>query len=324
MPSRFEKYRMRDGKSPFSASYFNPIWQDIDLRLLGLEEVRASWQEAVQAVTAYGLARINEVVGPTLQDAQEKAADITAKQQLATQALAALQVAITTAQNNAIAGIAAAEQAADEDLTAWKATQLAAIQAWKDGITPSLPNLDARITTLEGRLTFTTYTYANRGQLRTFKPLDTSLAVVEGLGFFEYTVGSDEPDDDESCFATDAGRWLLVAPSWDLVDAWQMVDEDAQDVYLDTLNGRLLFGTAYSSVTSLVGAGGQASFTGAVTGAAVGDMVVATPPDALSGLISFSARVSSANTVTVTLSNPSAATASLTAGTWQLAVVKNQ
>lgn len=67
------------------------------------------------------------------------------------------------------------------------------------------------------------YTYDNRANLRGLKG---GLAVVEGLGLFSHASGSDEPDDDESCFATATGRWLLAAVSWDVVDAWRLVDEE--------------------------------------------------------------------------------------------------
>lgn len=67
MPSRFESYRMVDGKTPLAAAYFNPILQELDLRLVGLEELRASWLEAVAQVQELGLARINELVGQPMQ-----------------------------------------------------------------------------------------------------------------------------------------------------------------------------------------------------------------------------------------------------------------
>jgi hypothetical protein len=82
-----------------------------------------------------------------------------------------------------------------------------------------------------------------------------------------------------------------------------------------------LFGTAYQSQTS-VAAVTQASFTGTVTGANVGDHVIATPPTALGGRMSAFARVTADDTVTVYINNPSAASQSLTVGTWSLAVIK--
>ena len=63
MPSRFDKYRMRDGVTPLAERYFNPIWQDLDLRLASIEELQVTWEEVVRTVTDFGLVRINEVYG---------------------------------------------------------------------------------------------------------------------------------------------------------------------------------------------------------------------------------------------------------------------
>lgn len=182
--------------------------------------------------------------------------------------------------------------------------------------------------------------YEDRGTLRT--NTTATRAIVDGLGLFVFEVGSTEPDDDESCFATGTGRWLLEAAHWDLVDSWQapdrqVIDDDLEEfaatkadlftAQTDTSNlqarwpGRVLFGTAASSITT-VAAVTQVSFTGTVTGAAVGDRVVANPPNAMGARIAAYARVTAANTITVYLNNPSAASQSITAGTWQLAVFK--
>jgi hypothetical protein len=189
------------------------------------------------------------------------------------------------------------------------------------------------------------YAYDARTALRALTPAVGDQAIVEGLGLFVHVVGSDEPDDDESCFATATGRWLLELVHWDVVNALSMPDNEARDewdegevarteaaiavhhaasfspAFLSSFDARVLFGTAHSSITSIA-AITQVSFTGTLVGAAVGDTVVATPPDALVGRISVFARVSAANTVTVYLNNPSAATATLLAGTWNITVFK--
>lgn len=179
--------------------------------------------------------------------------------------------------------------------------------------------------------------YEDRGTLRT--NTTANRAIVDGLGMFVFEVGSDEPDDDESCFATPTGRWLLEAVHWDVVDAWQAPDAQAVEDDLEKLTttqteldaaisdqqarwpGRVLFGTATSSITS-VAAVTQVSFTGTVTGAATTDRVIATPPNALGARVACFARVTAANTVTVYINNPSAASQTLSTGTWQLAVFK--
>ena len=160
--------------------------------------------------------------------------------------------------------------------------------------------------------------YEGRGTLRT--NTTTTRAIVDGLGLFVFAVGSDEPDDDESCFATPTGRWLLEAVHWDVVDTWNLPDNEYRDEQIANL-GRVLYGTATSSITS-VAAVTQVSFTGTVTGAATTDRVIATPPNALGARVAYFARVTAANTVTVYINNPSAASQTLSTGTWLLAVFK--
>jgi hypothetical protein len=63
------------------------------------------------------------------------------------------------------------------------------------------------------------YTFDNRVNLRTTDAPINPAALVEGLGEFRWVSGSTEADDDESCFATATGRWLLQAPSPDWVIA---------------------------------------------------------------------------------------------------------
>ena len=72
------------------------------------------------------------------------------------------------------------------------------------------------------------YAYDQRASLRAS---GGQFAVVDGLGLFQHVAGSDEPDDDESCFATATGRWLLQAAHWDLVDAWQLPEFEERDAY---------------------------------------------------------------------------------------------
>ena len=179
--------------------------------------------------------------------------------------------------------------------------------------------------------------YSSRASLRS-NTTDT-YAVVDGLGFFQHVVGSDEPDDDESCFATATGRWLLQAAQWDLVDAWQLPEIEERDAYDEdeplrfagSFASKVLTGSATCAITS-VAAVASTAFTGAVTGAAVGDRVIATPPAALgataaeTGQLSYHAWVSAANTVTVMLTNGSAAAASTNAAVrtaWPVTVIKS-
>lgn len=313
MPSRFDRYRIKDGVSKLGEKTFNPIFQDIDLRMSSLETLRISWEQAVDAITQFGLLRINQTLAPAYEEIIENGVTIETARQTAVAALEELQSALANVETDAIA-----------DLDAWKAARLAELEAWQAGLSGEIPGINGRLDALEA-LIIIKLAYANRASLRALTPADGNLSIVEGLGLFQFYDGSDEPDDDESCFATASGRWLLDAAHWDLIDAWQLADDDARDVYLDDIAGRwpgrVLFGTAvYAGGTVLTVS--QAAFTGAITGAAVGDMVVATPPDALVAQVAFFARVTGANTVTVYINNPSAGSAIVPAGTWQLAVFK--
>ena len=160
------------------------------------------------------------------------------------------------------------------------------------------------------------FEYDNRGQLRSTAG---RFALVDGLGLFQHVAGSDEPDDDESCFATATGRWLLQAVHWDVVDAWQLPDDAVRDDddedeplrFAASFAAKILSGTATCAVTT-VASTSSVAFTGTVEGAAPGDRVLAQPPGALgatdadSARLSFHAYVSATDTVTVWLTNASA------------------
>lgn len=341
MPSRFERYRVRDGVTVLGERYFNPVFQDVDLRLAALEDIRMSWEAAVQAVSDFGLLRINEVIGPAIEGAAAQVAEIDAARQGALTALSDLQAAIDAFEDTADTSIANYEAAASADIAAWKSAQLASLQAWKDSLSGSLPALEARLAAVESG-TFLSLSYESRGDLRAGTPTADQMAVVEGLGLFIFRPGSDEPDDDESCFAASNGRWLLEAPHWDVVDAWQLPDDEARDAwdedeplrfdtrFASSFSSKVLTGTATCALTS-VSAISSASFTGTVPGAAVGDRVIATPPAQLgatvsdTGRLSYHAWVSDANTVTVMLTNASAAGASTNVAiqtAWPITVIK--
>jgi hypothetical protein len=179
------------------------------------------------------------------------------------------------------------------------------------------------------------YVYDNRASLRGQTPAAGEMALVDGLGLFVWESGSTEPDDDESCFATTAGRWLLQAVHWDVVDAWQLPDDEARDAFDEDeplrFSSKVLTGSAACAVTSVT-AGASISFAGSVTGAAVGDRVIATPPSQLgataaeTGRLGYHAWVSAANTVTIMLTNASASSANTNAAiqkAWPITVIKS-
>ena len=182
------------------------------------------------------------------------------------------------------------------------------------------------------------FAYDSRATLRSHTPANQVLAFVDGLGLFVFQENSDEPDDDESCFATATGCWLLQCPSWDVVDAWQLPEVEERDAYDEdepqrfaaSFATKVLTGSATCAITSVTTVS-SVSFTGTVTGASVGDCVIATPPAELgatsaeTGRLSYHARVSAANTVTVTLTNASASNANTSAAiraAWPISVIK--
>lgn len=176
--------------------------------------------------------------------------------------------------------------------------------------------------------------YAERNTLRTTTAKDGDVYLVDGLGLFRFALASDEPDDDESCFATGTGRWLLQAAHWDLVDAWQLPEQEAALAWEEDealrFSSKVLTGSATCAITSVV-AVSSASFTGTVTGAKVGDSVLVTPPAQLgataaeTGRLSYHAWVSGENTVTIMLTNASAGNATTNTAiqaAWPITVIK--
>jgi hypothetical protein len=194
-------------------------------------------------------------------------------------------------------------------------------------------------TAVEWGASITVKTYDQRGDLRTLTPGVGDAAVIDGLGLFVWQAGSTEPDDDESAFATASGVWLLEAAHWDLVDSWQAPewqslnddDEDEPLRFASSFSSKVLTGSATCAITS-VATVSSASFTGTVTGAALGDRVIATPPAQLgstaadTGRLSYHAWASAANTVTIMLTNASAAVATTNTAiqtAWPITVIKS-
>lgn len=174
-------------------------------------------------------------------------------------------------------------------------------------------------------------TYDNRATLRSTPAIAGKQSIVDGLGLFVHHVGSDEPDDDESCFATSTGRWLLECPHWDVIDAWQLPDDEARDDAIAEITGKFLHGTATCAITTVSNTA-SISFTGTVAGAAVGDRVIATPPTQLgtdaanTGLLSYHAWVSAVDTVTIMLTNASSSAATTNPtirADWSVTVLKS-
>ena len=71
--------------------------------------------------------------------------------------------------------------------------------------------------------------YNDRHNLRTSTSQVDDSTVVEGLGLFMWVNSKEEPDDDETCFTTATGQWLLQVPAWDLIEAWNLHDTSYND-----------------------------------------------------------------------------------------------
>lgn len=190
--------------------------------------------------------------------------------------------------------------------------------AWGDGIS-SIAGVSS-VNGMTGNVTLPptqSLAYNNRANLRSQSPAAGALAIVDGLGLFVWESGSSEPDDDESCFATATGRWLLQCVHWDVVGDWQLPDDAARDEGL----GRILRAPAACPITS-VAATAQASFAAYIQGAAVGSAVLATPTTLIDSRLSVVACVLAPGVVTVSLNNPSAAIASIVPANWLVTVFK--
>lgn len=178
-------------------------------------------------------------------------------------------------------------------------------------------NLVAAINEVLAESKLRTVAYEDRAQLRTIVPVVSGAIMVEGLGLFYYEKNNTEPDDDESCFKTNSGAWLLNAMSWDLYNAWSLITEDVNNNRLVTLErhrSRFLQATGTSSLTSVM-AGTSASFLVVVNGAKPnGSIAFAQTTGITNPKITISAKVIFTGVVEVLLSNPSATLATLSDG----------
>ena len=151
--------------------------------------------------------------------------------------------------------------------------------------------------------------YASRADLRALTPAPNSLKLIDGLGLFRWDSGSTEVDDDETCFATSTGRWLLQLVHWDVLEA-----------RLGDLPGNLE-GRAACPITS-VSYNASASVNILVNGAQVGMTVCVVPPGPLPYSLSFYYYISEAGTVNVTFTTP-LGTSTMPAGDWVATVFES-
>lgn len=74
-------------------------------------------------------------------------------------------------------------------------------------------------------------TYDARNDLRSLADLVAGdIIVVEGIGLMQFLTTQAEPDDDETCFnVTTGGQWLLATPSYDLISAYNLDEDDIRN-----------------------------------------------------------------------------------------------
>ena len=346
MPARFDAYRMTDGKTPLSARYFNPVWQDLDLRLVELEALRVGWLEAVSQVSNLGLARINELVGAPMTTVNEAIATLqqslaelpnvvlageldTALQAeaqaraLLAQQITALQEAIEDVSGGdpfpPMAGQAGKFLTTDGETRAWGTPTVPPVTGLQRGTAQPRQLLGISAAgAVVGLAPLELLDYADRAQLRT---LTSGSAIVRGLGLFTWEAGSTEPDDDETCFAAAGGAWVLTAAGPDAVRALWLAEVSALQSALARHLGKFLRAGFAMSATSLA-ANAEVTFAVALEGASSGDSVVVTPVATLASAVSCVGVVTAAGTVTVRVRNASASTVTLAPGTWQVLVIK--
>lgn len=132
----------------------------------------------------------------------------------------------------------------------------------------------------------TNLTFDDRDNMRAIDGPATAMVNVDSLGSFIWTAGSTEIDDDESCFATTSGRWLMIASHPDFEYSRRYNDMSvlydaiaAVDTALTTLSTRIIQGT-HTCTLSTVGAGTVATYTVNVPGAKVNSTVTVNFPPA--------------------------------------------
>lgn len=353
MPSHIDRYRMKDGVTPLAARYFNPVWQDIDLRLAELEQLRMGWQEAVRQVSDLGLVRINEVIGgpletvnaaidqmqgalATLPDLVEQSAlDLALTAEANARAVLAEQIDLI---NQALASLGGVDPFPDMAGQAgkWLSTDGTA-RAWD---TPKVTSLN-KGTATAGQLLGISPAGAVVGlpnvvlvdtlaTLRALTPAgDGQWALWKDTGLYLFQQAATGIDDGELLIQPTAGggRWLLQAVGWDMVAAMLAADlarvDELETALASILPRAPLRTTATCSATSLASLA-TFDFTVNVPGAELGDLVVVTPPRLLDGRLGYESVVIASGVVTIRLFNPSASSASSNVGTgsWGVLVMK--
>lgn len=175
--------------------------------------------------------------------------------------------------------------------------------------------------------TITKLDYVSSSNLRSLD--GGSLAYVEGLGLFYWSAtDSSYIDDGEMCFATTNGQWVLkIQDSEHLYNYFNLYINDSINNLASLFENTILKATFSMTLTSLASLTAT-DFTFNVSGASLGDAVFATAGDGFGTASSEKAKlhhtayVSGVGVVTVSIRNASASTATLSASTWNVIVIK--
>jgi hypothetical protein len=216
-----------------------------------------------------------------------------------------------------------------------------------NSILQALENIQAQI--LAGA-TVANLSWSNRSALRSMEGPVSTIVNVESLGIFSWFLGSTEPDDDETSFASTTGVWLLIATDPDFVFAlWlseldnvegrttnletnlaaanaQLANQNTSIAAIASLGNSFLFAKFNMTLTSISG-GVSSNFVFSVPGAQLNANVIANPGNLFGNsttdqsCLSFIAFVSALNTVTVSIRNSSSIAVSLTASLWSVLVI---
>lgn len=167
------------------------------------------------------------------------------------------------------------------------------------------------------------FSYDNRAMLRTLTPVTEETAIVGDLGMFTFYAGDLSPDDDETCFATPNGRFLLEMVSLDKTD--KIVNPEPPK--------NILLGWVQNTYTS-ISINSFVFLYATVLGADISDSVIINPPYPNGWVtgIDVTGMVIDTNVIKIQIRHNSNASGSgtywyeravsLTAQPWQLTIVK--
>lgn len=199
-------------------------------------------------------------------------------------------------------------------------------------VTLSQPGVSADWLEFGTKLLF--FTYENRNNVRSMTPNNGDQIVIEGLGLFVWKNVTDEVDDDETCFATTSGRWLLQGISLDVLFSFNnLLKEEINDntdlkIFEAENELKTYVSDRYTRIYTLkkdpaiasVSANTSVNFTCNIVGAKVGDAVSISPTLLPYNLSTFGI-VTATDVVTVYINNHTASSGSIPAGLWSVAVI---